>query len=113
MNWDWRKFEQIALAVAPIALGAAGVPPVFTNLVTHAVVVAQAIGDGSQKTGADKKVIAMAIVTDGLNAVNAAKPGTLDVAQLSDVISGGIDETVSAITAAKNIPLKPVVESAA
>ncbi len=109
MNWDWKKFAEIAEAVAPIALGAAGVPPMLTGLVIHAVTIAQAAGQdtGTPKTGAEKKIIAMAIVSDGLNAVNAAKPGTLDIAQLTDVVSVGIDETVNAVKAAQNIPMKP------
>lgn len=108
MGWDWRKFGQIVQVVAPITLGLAGVPPIITNLVVHGIQVAEQASEdtGVPKTGAEKKSIAMDAVVTGLNAVNAAKPGTVDVAELTNVVSAGIDETIAAVNAAKNIPVK-------
>lgn len=106
MRWSWARFAQVAQAIAPLALSAAGVPPELTNLVVHAVTVAEQSKDGVIKTGEQKKALAMSIVTDGLNAVNVVRPGTLDVPQLTDAVSGGIDTTIKAITAAQNIPIK-------
>lgn len=106
MSFSWSKFAQIAAAVGPVALAAAGVPPQITALVIHGIQVAEESTDGTDKTGAEKKAIAMDAVTTGLEAVNAAKPGSVDVAELTGVVSQGIDVTVSAIHAAKDIPTK-------
>ena len=106
MAWDWKKFEQITEAIAPLALAAAGVPPALTGLVIHAVQVVEQSTDGTQKTGPEKKADALSIVSDGLNAVNVARPGTFDVPQLTSVVSEGIDTTIDAVNAAKNIPVK-------
>lgn len=109
MSFDWRKFAQIVEVVAPITLAAAGVPSQFTSLVVHGVQIAQAAEQegAGPKTGSEKKSIAMDIITTGLSAVNAVKPGTVDVSQLTSVISSGIDDTIAAVKAAKNIPVKP------
>jgi hypothetical protein len=108
MTFDWRKFVQIAEAIAPMTLAAAGVPPALTGLVIHAVSVAQQTTDGVEKTGPEKKALAMSIIQDGLSAVNVARPKTFDVPQLTTVVSQGVDVTIAAINAAKNIPVKQV-----
>jgi hypothetical protein len=106
---DWRKFVKIAELVGPIALAAAGVPPTATALVIHGVQIAEQIGQAKGLSGAEKKAIAMDAVTTGLAAVNVAKPGTINIPELSGVVSDGIDLTVKAIQAGKNIPLAPAM----
>jgi hypothetical protein len=104
---DWRKFVKIAELVGPIALAAAGVPPTATALVIHGIQIAEQVGEAKGLSGAQKKEIAMDAVTTGLAAVNAARPGTVSVPELTGVVSEGIDLTVKAIQAGKNIPLAP------
>jgi hypothetical protein len=107
MSFSWSAFAKVAELVGPLALTAAGVPAGVIPLVVHGIQIAEAASDSGPKTGADKKAIAMDAVQTGLNAVNAVKPGTLDVPQLAVVVGNGIDETVAAIKAAKNIPMAP------
>lgn len=107
MGFSWGAFEKIAELVAPIVLSAAGVPAPLVPLVVHGIQLAESAGNGAVKSGADKKAIAMDAILTGLNGVNTAKPGTVDVGQLTAVISSGIDDTVAAVNAAKNIPVHP------
>jgi hypothetical protein len=107
MHMDWHKFVQIAEFVGPLALGAAGVPPTATSLVIHSIQIAEQVGSAKGLSGAEKKAIAMDAVTTGLNAVNAAKPGSVNVSELTAVVSEGIDVTVKAIEAGQHIPLSP------
>lgn len=107
MHFDLGKFITVAEFITPLVLPAFGVPPAVTNLVIHGITVAQTIDARSQTgmSGAEKKAVAMDIVTTGLNAVNAAKPGTIDVPELTGAVSDGIDVTIKAIKAAKDIPV--------
>lgn len=105
MGFDWKAFAKIAELVAPIVLSASGVPVAIIPLAVHGIQLAETVG--ADKTGPEKKAIALDAVVTGLNGVNAVKPGAVDVAQLTDVVSNGIDETVAAINAAKNIPVHP------
>lgn len=102
---DWHKFSQIARFVAPLVLPVLGVPPGVTNLVVNGISVAEAAGSAGGKSGAEKKQIAMDAVVTGLNAVNVAHPGTVDVPQVMEAVSDGIDATVKAVNAAQNIPV--------
>lgn len=105
MSFDWKKFARLAEVMAPIIMQASGVPPQFVALAVNGIQVAEAATSGGPKTGAEKKQIAMEAVTLGLQAVNAAKPGTVDIPQLTSVVSDGIDLTVRAVNAGKNIPV--------
>lgn len=109
MRFDWRKFAKVAELVGPLALAAAGVPPTATALVIHGIQIAEQVGEAKGLSGAQKKAIAMDAVTTGLAAVNAAKPGTINVSELTGVVSDGIDLTVKAIQAGKHIPLAPAM----
>lgn len=106
MSFSWRSFANVAEIVGPIALQAAGVPAQYTTLVIHGIQIAEDASNGDPKTGQEKKAIALDAIQTGLSAVNAAKPGTVDINQLTDVVSNGIDEVVAAVNAAKNIPVK-------
>lgn len=114
MHIDLQRFKTIAEFLAPLIMNSIGVKPEVVTLVTHAINVAEAVGStsGTALTGPEKKALAMDIVTTGLNAVNLARPGTVDVDQMTGAVSDGIDATVEAINAAKNIPVHPAdVES--
>jgi hypothetical protein len=104
MHFDFRKFTQAALFVAPILLPAFGVPAEAINIVVHGVLVAEHAANGSPKSGADKKAIALDAIKTGLEAVNAARPGSVNVDEVLSAADGGIDATVKGINAAKNIP---------
>lgn len=107
MHFDLKKFEQVALLVAPMVLPAFGVPAEAVSLVTHGIVIAEHIGNGDPKSGPEKKAIAMDAIRTGLESVNVAKPGTVDVAQVLDAADKGIDATIVGIKTAKNILVKP------
>ena len=49
----------------------------------------------------------METISTGLEAVNLAKPGTVNVPELTAVVSDGIDLTIAAIHAAQKMPLPP------
>lgn len=104
---NWKKFEQAVLFAAPLILPAVGVPAEAVNLVVHGVLVAEHAANGDPKTGAQKKAIALDAIETGLKVVNEAKPGTVDVAQVLDAASDGIDATIKAVNAAHNIPVRP------
>ena len=106
MSFNLSAFAKLSELFAPIILAAAGKPE-LAPLVVHGIQIAEVAGASGDKTGADKKAIAMDAVQTGLEAVNAARPGTVNVDQLAVVVSNGIDETVAAINAAKNIPIGP------
>lgn len=107
MTFNWRKFQQIAEFVAPLVLGVSGVPANVTALVVHSITLAQQIGDRKKLSGAEKKALAMDAVATGLAAVNTAKPGAVNVDELTAVVSDGIDLTIAAIHAAQKMPLPP------
>lgn len=107
MGFSWAAFAKITELVAPIALQAAGVPVGLVPLVVHGIQLAENTANGIPKTGAEKKAIALDAVVTGLNGVNAAKPGTVNVDELTSVVSNGIDVAVSAVNAAKDIPISP------
>lgn len=107
MHFDLKKFEQAALFVAPLVLQSFGVPAEVVNLTIHGIIVAEHAANGDPKTGAEKKAIALEVVKTGLDAVNAARPNTVDVTQLLGAVNGGIDATVAGIHAAHNIPVRP------
>lgn len=106
MKFDLNKFKQIALFVTPLVLPAFGVDPNLTNLIVHGVVLAETAANGEPKTGAQKKALALEAVQTGLNIVNQAKPGSVDVDQASTAVSDGIDAVIKAVNLAKNIPVK-------
>lgn len=105
MGFNWRAFEKVAELVAGPILVASGVPPSLVPLVVHGIQIAEASTNGDPKTGAEKKAIAMDAVQTGLSAINSAKPGTVDTATLTDVVSSGIDVAIKAIKAGGNIPM--------
>lgn len=111
MSFPWAVFAKIAELVGPIAMSAAGVPPAVIPLVVHGIQIAEAAGPpkglADAKTGAEKKALAMDAVQTGLNAVNAVRPGTVDVTGIASVVSNGIDAAVAAINAAHDIPMTP------
>lgn len=106
MSFDFNKFKQIALFVTPLVLPAFGVDPALTNLIVHGVTLAEDAANGSPKTGAQKKALALEAVQTGLQIVNQAKPGAVDVDQASTAVSDSIDAVIKAINLAKNIPVK-------
>lgn len=106
MAFDFEKFRQIALFVAPLVLPAFGVNPALTNLIVHGVTLAEAAANGSPKTGAQKKALALEAVQTGLQIVNEAKPGAVDVEQASSAVSDSIDAVIKAVNLAKNVPVK-------
>lgn len=105
MHFDLTKFEQVAKFVAPLVLPIFGVPSAVTNLVVNGITIAQAATADGPKTNEEQKAIAMSAVQQGLEAVNIAHPGTVNVAEVMDATSDGIDATVKAIKAAKDIPV--------
>lgn len=109
MHIDLERFKTIAEFLAPLIMNSIGVKPEVVGLVTHAIGVAESIGasHGTALTGTEKKALSLDIVTTGLNAVNLARPGTVDVTEVIGAVSDGIDATVKAIKAAKNIPVHP------
>ena len=109
MAFSWSKFQQAVMFTAPLVLPAFGVPAPLVNLAIHGVLVAEAAANGSPKTGEEKKAIALQVVQDGIGAVNAARPGTLNSDELMGAVSEGIDATISAVKAAKDIPAHPGV----
>lgn len=112
MGFSWSAFAAIGKLVAPIILASVGVPPALTPLILHGIELAELAGHhDSHVTGAQKKAIAMDAISTGLAAVNAAKPGTVDTAAVTGLVSQGIDLTVAAINEGKNIPVQPVPPS--
>lgn len=107
MSFNLKAFGQVLKLTAPLILAAAGVPPQATNIVMHGIEVAEHIGNGNPKTGAEKKAIALDAIKTGLDAVNEARPGTVNVTEVLDAANDGIDSTLKAIKAGKNIPVKP------
>lgn len=104
MHFDFRKFTQAALFVAPMVLPAFGVPAEVVNTVVHGILVAEHAGNGDPKVKGEKKAIALEAIKVGLEAVNEAKPGTVNVDEVLAAADGGIDATIKGINAAKNIP---------
>lgn len=108
MHFDLKKFVTVLKFVAPLVLPAAGVSAGAIDIVVHGITVAEALSDGDPKTGAEKKAIALDAIKTGLDAVNEARPGTVAVAEVLDAANDGIDSTLKAIKAAKNVPLHPL-----
>lgn len=108
MAFNLDKFKQLALFLTPLVLPAFGVDPALTNLIVHGVTLAETAANGNPKTGAEKKAIALDAIKTGLDAVNAARPGTVNVGEVLDAANDGIDSTLKAIKAAKNVPVHPL-----
>lgn len=105
MHFDLKKFVTVLKFVAPLVLPAAGVPAGAVDVVVHGIAVAESISNGDPKTGAEKKAIALDAIKTGLDAVNEARPGTVNVGEVLDAANDGIDSTLKAIKAAKNVPI--------
>lgn len=105
MGFNSSGFARVAEVVAPIAMTMAGVPPGLIPLAVHGIQMAETLSQAKVMTGAEKKAAAVNIVKTGLEALNVAKPNTVDVTQLTGVVSSGIDTAIAAINAAKNIPV--------
>ena len=100
MGFDFHKFLKLAQILAPIALASAGVPAALIPLVTHGIQLAES----HPRTGAEKKATALEVVTTGIAAVNAVKPGAVDP-DIVKVVEEGIDAAVGAINAARHLPI--------
>lgn len=108
LHFNLGMFKQALLFTAPILLPAFGVPGAVVNLGIHAILTAEQASQGEPKSGAEKKAIALEIVRTGLEGVNAAKPGTVNVGEVMAAVDGGIDATIAGIKAAKNVPTHTV-----
>lgn len=106
MGFDLKGFLRVAGFVAGPVLTAVGVPAPVVPLVIHGIQVAENAtnGDGSPKTGAEKKAIALDAVQTGIAAVNAVKPNSIDP-DVIKVVDNGIDTTVGVINAIQKKPI--------
>ena len=87
------SFLHVMKYVAGPVLVLVGVPPVFIPLVQHGIEIAES----HPGTGAAKKILALDAIKTGLEAVSAAKPGSVDVPAAIAVIDKGIDTVVGTI----------------
>jgi hypothetical protein len=103
MGFNLGAFLKIAELVAGPALAAAGVPPALIPIVMHGITIAESAAnpDGSPKSGAEKKAIALDAVETGIAGINAVKPGAVDP-EVVHLVSGGIDTTVGVINVIKS-----------
>jgi hypothetical protein len=97
------KWLVVVLQVAPVLIALVpGVPPILVPLIVRGITDAQQIKGAS---GADKKRHVLAIVADGITAVNAVKPGTIPDPAGVLVASGlGIDTTIATVNLIRALP---------
>lgn len=108
MKFDLKKFAKIIVQVAPVALTAAGVPPIVTGQLTHLMVLAQS---KPGKSGAEKKAFVLDALKTSLSATDELlHPGVTDlnVDEIVSAASNGIDATIQMIDTVHNIPVKAV-----
>lgn len=103
MGFDLHKFLEIAKILVAPALAAAGVPPGIIPAIQHGIEIAETArnADGTAKTGAEKKAIALDSAATAIQAINAVKPGAVDPS-LVGVVDQGIDAAVGAVNAVKS-----------
>lgn len=105
----WKKFADVAKAVAPVALVfVPGVPPQLGPLLGHAIAEAEQIAGAS---GADKKAHVLGIVTDALQTAAAAGKPIGDPNVIVPAVSAATDAVVASVNAIKAAhppePLQP------
>jgi hypothetical protein len=90
MNLSWlKKVEFVVPFILPFI---PGVPPAVIPFIVKGIQTAEAV-EGA--TGAQKLAIAQAEVANGVAAVNAAKPGTIDETNLNSAVTNGINTAVA------------------
>lgn len=106
MNFNLSAFLKVAELVAGPALMAFGVPPILVPLAVHGIQLAESstTSDGTPKSGAEKKAIALDAVATGIAGINAVKPGSVDP-DMVKVVDEGIDAAVGAIHAVQKKPI--------
>lgn len=90
MNWS-----ELLAHVGPAVLKTANVASAVIPLAIHAMREAQSLPGAS---GPKKKAHVMALITDGVTALNEARgKQVLDLQATRDAVSDGIDTTIAAI----------------
>lgn len=95
----WRKFADVAKAVAPVALAfVPGVPPIIGPLIGHAIAEAEALPGA---TGVEKKQHVLSVVNDALQTAAAAGKPIGDPNVIVPAVSAATDAVVASVNAIK------------
>lgn len=103
MSLNWIK--QVADVVPLILPFIPGLPSVLIPFIVKGIQIAETIPGA---TGPDKLKAAITEVNNGVAAVNAAKPGTVDAQSVSDAVVHGINATISTLNAINRTSTPPV-----
>jgi hypothetical protein len=95
-------FLKTAETLVPVFLPLVPGGPALSKLTPFIISGLQVAEQTQGATGQQKLAIAVAEVNNGIAALNAVKPGTIDGAAVNDAIVSGINTTIKAINAVKS-----------
>lgn len=98
MSLKWLKdVAHIAPLILPFI---PGVPPVLVPFIVHGIQTAEQIEGAS---GPEKLAASLDEVNNGINALNAVKPGAVDAGLVNDAVVKGIAATVATVNVVNDI----------